>query len=228
MLTRAPRRHPTASIRIVLLAAALLLAASPASAEPRQFERIDGAFVWGIAGLEVSFTAAMILRMTVWDGPMQGPGEGLLLTAPFVVAAATGVGGYLWCLPPRLALGLHGGLYTGLAAGLGAGLVRGALSEAGTLRFDSLAGVAALVGTVPGLLLGSLEVDPDDPLAFWLGGPPGGMLVGVVGAAILAVSLFLSGNDPGPGTGDQVVGWPIFAGLAGGLVLATGSVVGDP
>ena len=211
---------------LVLVVLAVLLAAPAVSADERQYTRLDGAMTWGVAGFEIATTAALMLRLSVWRGPMEEGAEGLLLTAPFLIGTGSGVAGGLWCLPPRIPLGLHGGLYTGLAAGLATALVRGALSEGGTLRFDSVAGIGALVGIAPGLLIGALEVDPDDPLAAWLGGPPAGFLGGVVVAGILAVVAFLSGNDPGgAGAGDQLIGWPIFAGLATGLVVATGSVL---
>lgn len=213
-------------LRIALVTAALVLA-SPAARAEETNPRVTGAFVWGITGFEVATTSVLMLRFTYLSGDLAEPGEGLLLTAPFLVGTAVGIAAYLWCLPPRVGHALHGGMYTGLLAGLGEALVRGALALDGTLRFDRYAGIAALVGTIPGILIGALEVEPDDPLQFWLGGPPAGMLAGVVIAGVLAVVLFLSGNDPGPGTGDQVIGWPIFAGLAGGLVVASGSVIGD-
>lgn len=214
------------TVRSTAVVAALLLLPSAAAAEPRRFTRLEGGAMWGAAAFEIAETAALILRMTYLTDT-EGPSEGILLTAPFVVGAGAGVAGGLWCLPPRVALALHGGLYTGLAAGLATALIRGALTADGTLRFIRYEGIAALVGTVPGLLVGGLEADANDSLTYWFAGPPAGLLAGVVLAGILAVSMFLSGNDPGPGTGDQVIGWPIFAGLATGLVVATGSVVGE-
>lgn len=220
--------QPTsAQTRVALvLAAALLLAPMAASAEDPEYGSGVGAATWGVVGFEVATAAALILRMSVWAGPMQEGAEGLLLTAPLLVGGASGTAGWAFCLPPRVALGLHGGLFTGLAAGLGAGLVRGALSEGGTLRFDAMTGIVALAGTVPGLLVGALEADPDDPLLLWMAGPPAGFLAGIVIAAVVAVVAFLSGNDPGGGGGgDQLIGWPIFGGLTTGLVVAVGSVV---
>lgn len=180
--------------------------------------------VWGVVGVELAGFTAVVLRVGVWPD-MGDTEEGLVLSSPLLVGAGSGVAGWAWCLPPRVALALHGGLYTALATGLATALVRGALSLGGTLRFDALAGAGALVGAIPGILVGGLEVDPDDPLEVWLGAPPGGMLAGVVAAAVVAIAAFLSGNDPGAGGGDQLIGWPIFAGLATGLVVATGSVV---
>lgn len=211
------------------LVVALLLAPGRARADaPEPETPLDAALIWGIAAFEIAETAALILRIGVWPGDMQEGVEPLLLTAPLFLGASIGTAEYFVRAPSSIAKAGHGGLWTGIAVGLATGLVRAALRGRGPgMLLDGISGLAALGGTLPGIVLGATSVEGSTETKWWLAAPPAGFMIGVILAGVILVGSFVVASDPGPRVGGQLVGWPIFAGLSGGLAVASAFALDD-
>ncbi len=192
--------------------------------EERTWRALD-ALSWGTVGIEFLLANSLTLRFTVLSGDISEGADATLWLIPPLVGPGFGVAEYWVRAPGWIARGLHGGFWTGYLGGLLAGLLHASFQDGPGLRFETPALIGLLAGTVPGLVIGSTQVDRPEEVGPWLGLPPAGMLAGVVVAAVVFVSAFLAGDDPGPRAGDQILGWCFFGASSVAMSAAVASVM---
>jgi hypothetical protein len=182
---------------------------------------MDAGVAWAVPTTELVLTTALVLRFTALSGPVDDATELALWGPPVPVGLAAGFIAAINDVSPRPPLAVHGALWTGFDLGLLAAVLQGVGRPDGSgLRLNGLTLAAALAGLVPGALFGGLEVESNE-LGLFLGAPPAGFLASVLVSGIVMVVSFLAGNDLGAGhTGEQVLGWTLFAGTTAGLTVA--------
>jgi len=199
-------------------------AAEQRAERERTWRGLD-ALSWGAVGIEFLLANSLALRFTVLSGDISDAADATLWVIPPLVGPGFGVAEYWVRAPGWIARGLHGGFWTGYLGGLLAGLLHASFRDGPGLRFETPALVGLLAGMVPGLVIGATQIDRPEEVGPWLGLPPAGMLAGVVVAAVVFVSAFLAGDDPGPRAGDQILGWCFFGASSVAMSAAVASVM---
>ena len=190
-----------------LLALALLLAPTPAQAD----ERLDDAFIFFAASLEITTVTGIFLEVGVWP-PVEDNGPRLLAMTfgTMAVSALVAWAAYAGEWSPRIAHAMHGALWSGLDLFiLGCVLPFAVGDDVDGLEVTPASWALGIVGLIEGAVAGAALVDDREDDLWMASGI--GLLGGVLLAGIVAGIGTLDGWS-----NDQIgqgIGWSLFTGL---------------